>query len=648
MFQFSSFGINLGNDGDGIPISSLFVTSLNLNDDDFPDLLLTLNAQNNNQVESRSIILLQSTGKTYINVTESLLPSGFSLQLARDLHVADFNGDGRDDVFFSNHGTEIDDPILPGEPNKLLLSNVDGKYEQAPDAVFPSFFDFSHHSSVGDFDNDGDQDIYVNNLGSEGGFGNYLLINDGEANFELIDTVPESSTVFDSFGFASSGTYATIAFDTDNDGDIDIFHSGIENGNGTVVRAYFENDGAGNFFFSENPMPVVVDPLHIETGDITGDGFADVVIFEDTGLGNQQFGFQVLINDGSGGFRDETERLGGLEQLIAVQDPGTTGNLQLIDIDADGDLDIFSIGNKADFSGNLSYVFENGGKGIFDLVPLLGLLPLTPTSFVINSDNKGPAEYFANNVNQDLWLEDPNNLFGLFSLIETTENDLTDPDPTGPTGTTSPTEAADRLFGTALDDTIDALSGNDTIVGAAGDDLLLGGRGNDNVKGSGGKDRLHGNSGDDTLKGGRGDDNIKGGGGSDNVKGNGGSDTIKAGGGSDTVKGGGGSDIINGGGGADRLEGGGGNDTITGRSGDDTLKGNGGSDTFQFRASDRNDTILDFRQGQDQIEIISGANAFAGLQIEQDGSDVLIGFGIGQIRVMAGNAGAFDESDFIF
>ena len=114
------------------------------------------------------------------------------------------------------------------------------------------------------------------------------------------------------------------------------------------------------------------------------------------------------------------------------------------------------------------------------------------------------------------------------------------------------------------------------------------------------------------------------------------------------MKGGGGSDNINGGGGNDRLDGGGGNDTITGKGGDDTLKGNGGADTFQFRASDRNDTIIDFRQGQDKIQIQSGANSFGALSLEQDGADVLIGFGAGQVRVVTDNVAAFDADDFIF
>ena len=125
-------------------------------------------------------------------------------------------------------------------------------------------------------------------------------------------------------------------------------------------------------------------------------------------------------------------------------------------------------------------------------------------------------------------------------------------------------------------------------------------------------------------------------------------DTIKAGGGADIVKGGGGDDLILGGGGADKLNGGSRADTLRGNGGDDTLKGNGGADVFQFRTSDRNDTIADFRQGQDKIEIQNGVRPFEELDIEQDGRDVLIGFGAGQVRVLTDNAGAFDESDFIF
>ena len=228
-----------------------------------------------------------------------------------------------------------------------------------------------------------------------------------------------------------------------------------------------------------------------------------------------------------------------------------------------------------------------------------------------------------------------------------TVNPVDEPvDPPAPTG---PTEGDDTLFGTDQNDTINALSGNDIVNGLAGDDLLLGAGGDDSLLGAAGDDRLRGNRGDDTVKGGGGNDNLKGNGGEDVIRGNGGDDDIRGGGGADNVKGGGGDDLIFGGGGADRLNGGGGADTIRGNGGDDTLKGNGGADVFQFRSNDRNDTILDFRQGQDKIQIQNGARSFDALRIEQDGADVLIGFGVaGQIRVVTDNVNAFDESDFIF
>lgn len=207
---------------------------------------------------------------------------------------------------------------------------------------------------------------------------------------------------------------------------------------------------------------------------------------------------------------------------------------------------------------------------------------------------------------------------------------------------------ADSLRGNSDDDLLVGGNGADTLRGGGAQDVLDGGNGKDVASGNTGDDVLDGGRGGDILRGGGGDDSIIGGGGADNIRGNGGADLIMAGGGADTVRAGAGNDTIYGGGGADRLEGGGGDDVITGRGGDDTLLGNGGADIFQFSASDRNDTILDFRQGQDQIEILSGARSFAGLTIEQDGANVLIGFGNGQVSVITDNVGAFDENDFIF
>ena len=205
------------------------------------------------------------------------------------------------------------------------------------------------------------------------------------------------------------------------------------------------------------------------------------------------------------------------------------------------------------------------------------------------------------------------------------------PTPTPPPAPTAgPTPGDDNLIGTGAADSIDALAGNDTVMGLGGGDTLSGGGGKDVLIGNGGKDVLDGNGGKDSLEGG------------------GGKDLLNGGGGKDTLSGGGGKDTLDGGGGKDVMQGGGGKDLILGGKGNDSLTGNGGRDVFQFKTGDRKDTITDFNQRQDKIEITNGADAFADLVITQAGDNVRIRFSNVQITVDDSEAGEFTANDFIF
>ena len=84
-------------------------------------------------------------------------------------------------------------------------------------------------------------------------------------------------------------------------------------------------------------------------------------------------------------------------------------------------------------------------------------------------------------------------------------------------------------------------------------------------------------------------------------------------GGNDYLQGNAGDDVLIGGVGNDRMVGGTGNDILSGGAGSDYLVGNEGADTFQFAAvsesqnqlssGTQQDTIVDFTQGQDRIDL---------------------------------------------
>ena len=161
-----------------------------------------------------------------------------------------------------------------------------------------------------------------------------------------------------------------------------------------------------------------------------------------------------------------------------------------------------------------------------------------------------------------------------------------------------------------------------TLTGTDGADRLRGGAGNDTLSGGDGNDILHGYQGDDTLEGGAGDDSIFG------YEGD---------------------DIIVGGAGDDNLFGDGvyGDDVHT----DGTPTGETDNDTFVFAPGGGNDTIYDFTDGEDAIDLtaFTGIAGFADIDARQDGNNVVIEFsGNNSITLQNFLLSDLDETDFVF
>lgn len=119
-----------------------------------------------------------------------------------------------------------------------------------------------------------------------------------------------------------------LAFDLENDGDIDLFAPNDQTRGDGARNWLLRNDGGGGFTdiaaaagVDTNPAGADYVPRGGQAADINEDGFVDLL-----------FGSRLLINDGDGTFSDGSAAAG----VPVLADQG----LKLVDIDIDGDLDL--------------------------------------------------------------------------------------------------------------------------------------------------------------------------------------------------------------------------------------------------------------------------------------------------------------------
>ncbi len=255
----------------------------------------------------------------------------------------------------------------------------------------------------------------------------------------------------------------------------------------------------------------------------------------------------------------------------------------------------------------------------------------------------------------------------------------------------------DALFGGKGKDTLFGGSGDDVLSGGKGDDTLIGGEGIDtadyssetaaiiadlkagsstgssagfdtfqeieNVTGTAFKDVITGDAQTNILDGGAADDKLKGLAGSDILYGKKGADKLYGGADSDslfggkqgdTLYGGKGQDQLFGGAGKDDLRGGKGADTLVGGTGDDILKGASGADIFVFSSNDGSDTILDYKDNTDKIDLsgfgfLTKAEALSHFYEKGSASNDVVGFDYDgtTIRIEGADLGDINGGDII-
>ncbi|WP_296948890.1 FG-GAP-like repeat-containing protein [uncultured Massilia sp.] len=278
--------------------------------------------------------------------------------------VADFNGDGADDLYQLDFGDDA--PPFAGGIGSLYLSDGAGRLVDAS-ATLVQRRDLSHGGSAGDVDGDGDIDLLVNTLDK----GNLLLLNDGRGHFvERNELLPRPGTTLGNVVYQETSTFSGMV-DVDGDGYRDLI-LGTWDGNlvGQGSKVLF-NDGHGDF---TRRAPVVLPAsgldkeivLEVEAIDLNGDAYPDLMLSVTNGGDNAVFYhtdyIQLLVNDGSGHFRDETARR--LPQDRDSSQPGWLMSLSAVDFNHDGHPDIL-----AESAGEpiTSKVYLNRGDGSFAL-----------------------------------------------------------------------------------------------------------------------------------------------------------------------------------------------------------------------------------------------------------------------------------------
>jgi hypothetical protein len=229
---------------------------------------------------------------------------------------ADFNGDGWPDIYVANDGL----------PNFLWINQRNGRFRDTgllSGAALSGLGNAQGSMGIdaGDFDNDGDDDLFVTNLVAET---NALYVNDGSGLFE--DRTTRAGLAVPSLPFTGFGT---AWFDFDNDGWLDLLVA-----NGAV------------HIKEERATPT--DPLPLDERN------------------------QLFRNLGSMRFEEVTTRAGAVFGLSEVSRGAAFG-----DVDNDGDIDVVVTNNNGPARLLINHVGERshwvglrvvGGPGSRDML----------------------------------------------------------------------------------------------------------------------------------------------------------------------------------------------------------------------------------------------------------------------------------------
>ncbi|UCC43378.1 MAG: CRTAC1 family protein [Candidatus Zixiibacteriota bacterium] len=315
----------------------------------------------------------------------------------------DYDNDGWLDIYVGNSATY--------ENNFLYHNEGDGTFTKITTDPIANVMARSYSHAWGDYDNDGDEDVYV---GRHNYSTNLLYTNNGDGTFTQIDTAGDLT-----IDAACSNTHAWI--DIDSDGDLDLYTQTETNSlPWSAPNAMYRNDNGIFVKITTGEIVTDVNNAHgMSWSDYDNDGDMDLFV------ANAYFDYPLpdpadymyencyYRNEGDFNF---TKILSG----PLVTDLSISFGPSLGDYDNDGDQDLFVANGALDL---VNFLYNNNGDGSFNRV-FTGevVTDATPTfgSSFADYDNDGDLDLYvtawADNRSNRLY---ENNGDGTFTRIVT-------------------------------------------------------------------------------------------------------------------------------------------------------------------------------------------------------------------------------------
>jgi PKD repeat protein len=139
----------------------------------------------------------------------------------------------------------------------------------------------------GDYDNDGDLDILINGFNQIERISTRVYKNNGDDTFTILTEIPITDTDNGSLAWG----------DYDNDGDLDIIITGMDNSFSNCVAKIFINNGDGNFEENKNITLDGVMESSVTWGDTDNDQDLDLIINGRTSHGEDSGIIKMYINN---------------------------------------------------------------------------------------------------------------------------------------------------------------------------------------------------------------------------------------------------------------------------------------------------------------------------------------------------------------